>query len=141
MPTHCWLVRDLDAYKDFPEIMAEEITHIIMNGGVLTLNPNKDWAAECPDGIYLPIAITTGMFTVPISSTQALRWLENKEWGADVKVSVTAKKHVPGQSEVEKLKVREVGTHIAFLQKGVGRQRIHVGTDGRTVGQLRCRRA
>jgi hypothetical protein len=77
MPTHCWLVRDLDTYKDFPEIMAEEITLIIMTGGVLTLNPNMDWAAECPDGIYLPIAITTGIFTVLISRTQALRWLEN----------------------------------------------------------------
>jgi hypothetical protein len=85
------LVKDLDAYKDSPEIMAEEITLVIMNAGVLTLNPNKDWFAECPDGIYLPIAITTGMFTVPISCAQALRWLENKERGADFKVSVSPK--------------------------------------------------
>jgi hypothetical protein len=32
-------------------------------------------------------------------------------------------------------------TLIAFLQKGVGRQRMHVGADGITVGQLRCGRA
>jgi hypothetical protein len=58
---------DLGKYKDFPEIMAEEIALSIMNGGVLALNANKDWAAECPNGIYLPIAITTGVFAVPIS--------------------------------------------------------------------------
>jgi hypothetical protein len=117
MPTHCWLVRELDACEQFPEIMAEEITLIIMSGGVLTLIPNKDWAAECPDGIYLPIAMTAGIFTLPISRAQALRWLKNKDWGADVKVSVTAEIHVPGQSDVKKLKVRELGTHSSHFCK------------------------
>jgi hypothetical protein len=117
MPTHCWLVRELDAREQFPEIMVEEITLIIMNGGVLTLNPNKDWAAECPDGIYLPIAVTAGIFTLPISRTQALRWLKSKDWGADAKVSVTAKIHVPGQSDVKKLKARELGTHSSHFCK------------------------
>jgi hypothetical protein len=117
MPTHCWLVQDLDAYKDSPELMAEEITLIIMNEGVLTLNPNKDWSAECPDGIYFPIAITTGMFNVPISRTQALRWLENKEWGADLKVSVSPKSHVLGRHDIEMLEVRELGTHASHYSK------------------------
>ena len=41
MPTHCWLVRELQKFKDEDEIMAEEITVIIMNGGILTLSPIK----------------------------------------------------------------------------------------------------
>jgi hypothetical protein len=49
MPTRCWLARELKEYKHFDEIRAEEI------GGVITLNPNKDWAGEGHDGTYLPI--------------------------------------------------------------------------------------
>jgi hypothetical protein len=34
-------VRELQKFKGEDEIMAEEITVIIMNGGILTLNPMK----------------------------------------------------------------------------------------------------
>jgi hypothetical protein len=61
MPTHCWLVRELEKYKQLDE-MAEQITIIILNGGILTLNPNKDWAAEGHEGTYLPIAIPQASF-------------------------------------------------------------------------------
>jgi hypothetical protein len=117
MPTHCWLVRELQKFKGEYEIMAEEITVIIMNGGILTLNPNEDWTAEGREGIHLPIAITTGILTLPISRAQARRWINNSEWGAEADVKVMAIIHVPGQSDVKTMKMWELGTHASHLCK------------------------
>jgi hypothetical protein len=114
MPTH-WLVRELEKYKQLDEIMAEEIAIIIANGGILTLNPNKDWAAEGHEGTYLPIAITAGVFALPISRAQALRWSNDSEWGAEASVKVATKIHAPGQSDVERIKMRELGTHASHF--------------------------
>jgi hypothetical protein len=115
MPTRCRLVRELEKYKQINEILAEEITIIILNGGILTLNPNGDWAAEGHEGIRLPIAINAGVLTLPISRAQALRWLNDSEWGAEASVKVITKIHVPEQSDVKRIKMRELGTHASHF--------------------------
>jgi hypothetical protein len=84
-------------------------------------NPNEDWFtgrhAEHPDGEDLPIAVTAGMFAVPIARTQAIRWLENEEWGADWKVAAAPKTHVLGRTDVEQLRVAELGSHSSHYSK------------------------
>jgi hypothetical protein len=65
------------------------------------LNPNEDWTAEDHEGIHLPIAITTSILILPISRAQALRWLNNSEWGAEASGKVMATIHVPEQSDVK----------------------------------------
>jgi hypothetical protein len=115
MPTHCWLAQELEKYKREDEIMAEEITIIIMNGGILTLNPNEDWTAEGHEGIRLPTAITAGILTLLIPRAQAPRWLNNSEWGAEASVKVMPTIHVPEQSDVKRMKMWELGTHASHL--------------------------
>ena len=116
--------------------MAEEITIIILNGGILTLNPNKDWATEGREGIRLPIAITAGVFTLPISRAQALRWLNDSEWGAEASVKGVTKIHVPEQSDVKRIKMRELGTHASHFCRKKWRNGGYVGADGRESGEL-----
>jgi hypothetical protein len=115
MSTRCWWMRELEKYKQINEIMAEEITIIILNGGILTLNPNEDWIAEGHEGIHPPIAITTGVLTLLISRAQALRWLNDSERGAEASVKVITKIHMPEQSEVKRIKMRELGTRASHF--------------------------
>jgi hypothetical protein len=57
------------------------------------------------------------MLTLPISRAQALRWLNNSEWGAEASAKVMATIHVPEQSDVERMKMWELGTHASHLCK------------------------
>jgi hypothetical protein len=97
--------------------MAEEITAIIMNGGILTLNPNEDWTAEDHEEIHLPIAITAGILTLPISRAQARRWMNDSDWGAETNVRVMSIIHAPGHKDAETMKTWELGTHTSHLRK------------------------
>jgi hypothetical protein len=100
------------------------------------LNPNEDWTAEGHEGIRLPIAITTGILAFPISRAQALRWLNNSEWGAEASAKEISKIHVPEQSDVKRIKIRELGTHASHLSKEMEKWRIYVGTNCRENDKL-----
>jgi hypothetical protein len=52
-----------------------------------------------------------------ISRAQALRWLKDSKWGAEASVKVATKIHGPGQSDVGKIKMRELGTRASHFCK------------------------
>jgi hypothetical protein len=118
MPPHCHLIRDLQEFKDCPEIMAEEVSDMIRCEGIVTINPNRDWftgrRANHRDGDYLPCAVTVGMYTVPISRKEAIRWLGDKEWGADYKTEVEPKTVEYGRPEFETIRVADLGCHSRY---------------------------
>jgi hypothetical protein len=105
--------------------MAAEITVIITNGGILTLNPNENWTAEDHEEIHLPIAITTGILTLPISRTQARRWTNDSDRGAEANVRVMAITHAPGHKDAKTMKMWELGTHASHLRKQMQEWRIY----------------
>jgi hypothetical protein len=95
MPPSCQLIRSLQENKDCPRIMAEEIAAMVVYDGLITNNPNQDWTtgrkSTHRDGEDLPCAVTVVMYTVPISRKEAIRWLGNKERGADFRADVEPK--------------------------------------------------
>jgi hypothetical protein len=118
MPPRCHLVKQLRVNQGCPYIRAGEITLIVLHDGLVAINPNKDWSigstSTNPDREYLPGAVTVGMYTVPITRREAIRWLENDERGANWRTEVAPKTVVPGRSEFKTARVADLGCHSRY---------------------------